>query len=205
MTTFRLSKIVALLIIFIANLFAVNCSIVEDRKWYAEKIASKETGIFENSRIHVLRLSPGEDLLESLWRYGRVIDLRAATVVSCVGSLTQTNIRYANQETSTSLQGHFEIVSLVGNIDWQKMLNPETGNMINNSEEGYGHIHISVSDEQGVTIGGHLENSGNIIYTTAEITIVEIVDGLFVRTIDEVSKGGSGYKELKVLNSLSEL
>ena len=65
----------------------------------------------------MLRLQPGEDLLESLWKYARVTKTKAITVVSIVGSLTQTNIRYANVDYGTQLSGHFEIVSLVGNID----------------------------------------------------------------------------------------
>ena len=92
-----------------------------DREWYEAKIASHETGIFDRSRVHVLRLMPGEDQLESLWRYARVTNIKAMSVVSIVGSLTTTNIRYANVDYATSLTGHFEIVSLVGNIDCQPL------------------------------------------------------------------------------------
>ena len=57
-------------------------------------------------------------------------------------------------------------------------------------------MHISVSDENGVTVGGHLL-PGNIIYTTAEITMVEMRDALFKRELDD-GPSGSGYYELKV-------
>ena len=160
----------------------------EDLLWYAKKQATNETGIFSSSRVHVLRLGPGEDLLESLWRYARVTKIAAASVVSVVGSLTTTNIRYANQEDGTSLSGHFEIVSVVGNLDFQK-----------SESEGSGHVHMAFSNEQGVTIGGHVL-SGNIIYTTAEITILEIVNGLFDRVLDD-APGGSGYYELEVFHT----
>ncbi|KAJ1401376.1 hypothetical protein B484DRAFT_315750, partial [Ochromonadaceae sp. CCMP2298] len=123
-------------------------------------------------QMHVLRLDPGEDLLDSLWRYARVTGIRAASVVSVVGSLQRTNLRYANQEEGRSLTGHFEIVSVTGNIDMQS----------ENDGDGSGHIHMAVSDESGVTIGGHVL-SGNIIYTTAEITLVEM-GGLFDRVLD---------------------
>jgi predicted DNA-binding protein with PD1-like motif len=130
---------------------------------------------------------PGEDLLESLWRYARITKIRAMSVVSIVGSLTTTNIRYANVDYATSLSGHFEIVSLVGNIDFQPL---------NDEGKGYGHVHISVSDEAGVTVGGHLL-PGNFVYTTAEITMLELTDGFFKRILDD-GPGGSGYNELKV-------
>ena len=81
-------------------------------------MATNETGVFDHSRVHVLRLQPGEDLLESLWRYARVTKIRAMSIVSIAGSLTTTNIRYANMSDGTSLTGHFEIVSLAGNLDF---------------------------------------------------------------------------------------
>lgn len=164
----------------------------EDWNWYQKKIKSHETGMFTFPKIHVLRLQPNEDLLESIWSYARVTKMTAASILSGVGSLIQTNIRYANQEESTSLIGHYEIVSLIGNIDYQKIHNPDYS--------GSGHIHISVSNENGETIGGHLM-SGNLVYTTVELTMLEIQDAIFDRVIDELEEGGSGYYELKVFNN----
>lgn len=148
-------------------------------------------GTFNRTQFHVLRLQPGEDLLDSLFKFARVKNITAASIVSTVGSLTKTNIRYANDEEGTSLEGHFEIVSLVGNIDYQNGLRS-----VREDRTGSGHVHISCSDENGITIGGHLL-PGNIIYTTAEITLVELLDGLFVREPD-LGPNGSGYYELKV-------
>ena len=91
--------------------------------------------------------------------------VHAMSLISVVGSLVQTNIRYANQEGGTVLKGHFEIVSLVGTIDFQ--------NTTMENYSGSGHIHIACANEQGVTIGGHAL-SGNLVYTTAEITMLEI-------------------------------
>lgn len=158
-----------------------------DKAWYERKVANHESGIFSPGNVHVLRLAPNEDLIESLWRYARVAKIKAGTIVSTVGSLQKTNIRFANNSDGTESSGSFEIVSLVGNIDFQKDLT--------NSGE-FGHIHISVSDELGATIGGHLL-SGNIIYTTAEITLIEIPNAIFDRELDD-GPNGSGYKELKV-------
>jgi predicted DNA-binding protein with PD1-like motif len=166
-----------------------------DELWYEEKLMKHETGIFTSPRIHVLRLSPGEYLLESIWKYARVNNIKAASILTTVGSLTTANIRFANDDFGTALTGHFEIVSLVGNIDLQPSLPPVDG-------KGSGHVHISISDERGATFGGHLL-SGSVVYTTAEVTFVEISDAVFKRVLDD-GPSGSGYNELKVFPVKSE-
>lgn len=102
--------------------------------------------------------------------------LSAAGVVTCVGSLTEVTIRYANREEATKLTGHFEIVSLVGTL-----------------EPGGGHLHISVSDGEGQTLSGHLL-PGSAVYTTAEIVLVALDDLRFTRKPDPVTT----YEELSV-------
>lgn len=165
-----------------------NSDAQADVAWLRAKEAKHEAATFTSSRIHVLRLSPQEDLLDSLWRYSRAKNISAATIISCVGSVATANIRYADQEAGSSLEGPFEIVSLVGNIDLQRSNSPDYS--------GDGHVHISCSDSTGTTSGGHLL-TGTLIYTTAEITLLEIVDGLFERKLDD-GPTGSGYYELKV-------
>jgi predicted DNA-binding protein with PD1-like motif len=166
-------------------------SAVDDAEWYQQKLNAKEVASYLQPRAHVLRLSPGEDLLESLWKYGRVVNLTAASVVTAVGSLTTMNIRYANNEDGTSLSGYFEIVALVGQIDFQNATKLQESDAI-----GSGHVHIACSDGNGVTIGGHLL-SGNIVYTTVEITLLSYDNAIFTRELDN-AVGGSGYEELKV-------
>ncbi len=55
------------------------------------------------------------------------------------------------------------------------------------------HLHISLADENGVCVGGHLME-GSIIWTTAEITVVESVDQTFGRIFDNTT----GFQELVV-------
>jgi len=162
-----------------------------DLEWYHSKQENHETDSFFISRVHVLRLVPGEDVLQSLFRFARVRAFRAASIVSVVGSLVQVAIRFANQNETSALNGHFEIVSLMGNIDSQFGQNP-----LAKENDGYGHMHLSVSDGSGVTYGGHMM-SGCVVYTTAEITMLEIVNGAYKRVLDD-GPGGSGYYELKV-------
>jgi uncharacterized protein len=125
---------------------------------------------------YAFRLRPNQDLKKELQRFVDEKQISAACVLTCVGSLTSVNIRYANQENYQMLNGHFEIVSLVGIL----------------SKNG-SHIHISVSDSTGRTIGGHLGDDSHI-YTTAEIVLGVMPDYDFVREPDPTF----GYKELVV-------
>lgn len=127
-------------------------------------------------RVHALRLKPGDDLRQQLLGFVEQQHMKAATLVTCVGSLTTTTLRLANQEGPTVYKGHFEIVSLVGTLS------------INGS-----HLHLAVSDSTGRTIGGHLLD-GNIVYTTAEIVVGEMPELDFRRETDATY----GYKELSV-------
>ncbi|MEX2234474.1 MAG: PPC domain-containing DNA-binding protein [Cyclobacteriaceae bacterium] len=128
------------------------------------------------SRIYAIRLRPGEDLKDCLEKFATENRTKAAVIITCVGSLGQYNLRYANQKEACSGKGHFEIVSLVGTLS-----------------ESSAHLHLSISDESGITTGGHLLDK-NIIYTTAEIAIAELTDLIFDRQIDETS----GYRELQI-------
>ena len=107
----------------------------------------------ENIKIHVLRLKPNQDLKQEIEAFVKKENIAAGWIMTCVGSLTKANLRYANQPEGTESNGHFEIMSLVGTVS-------VTGS----------HIHLSISDCLGVTTGGHLLDKNNI-YTTAEIVI----------------------------------
>lgn len=129
------------------------------------------------SRVYVLRLPPGADLKLSLMGFAREHGLRAASVITCVGSLQRAHVRFADREEGTVLGGKYEIVSLVGTF----------------SADAGGHFHLSISDSQGHTVGGHLLD-GNVVYTTAEITLLEATDLEFRREPDSLT----GYRELRI-------
>ncbi len=132
--------------------------------------------VSQNIFVHALRLKPGQDLRKEIELYVKENNIKAGWVATCVGSLTNYNIRFANQQNGNTGSGHFEIVSLTGTVS------------INGS-----HIHISVSDSTGKTIGGHLLQ-GNIIYTTAEIVIQSTHNLIFKREKD----GSTPWEELQI-------
>lgn len=127
-------------------------------------------------RIHTLRLHPGDDVMPLLKKFIADNQIEAGFIMSAVGSLTQYNLRFANQPVGSQAEGHFEVVSLTGLL----------------STEG-NHVHLSVSDSTGRTIGGHLLD-GNLVYTTLELVIGEDPDHVYHRETDPTF----GYKELVV-------
>jgi len=129
-----------------------------------------------NCTAHAFRLKPGQDLKTEIQKLVNEEQIKAGWISTCVGSLTNYKIRFADQPDGSSDSGHFEIVSLTGTVS------------VNGS-----HLHISLSDSTGKTIGGHLME-GCTIYTTAEIVILSSNDLIFKREKD----GTTPWEELQV-------
>ncbi|HTH56527.1 MAG TPA: PPC domain-containing DNA-binding protein [Cyclobacteriaceae bacterium] len=127
--------------------------------------------------FHVFRLKTKTDLRRSVVEFAKEKNLKAGCIVSCVGSLEQFHIRFANQEAGRLQKGFFEIVSLTGTFS-----------------ETSCHLHIAVADSQGQVFGGHLLDD-NFVYTTAEIAVAELKDVDFHREIDPTF----GYRELVIV------
>ena len=125
---------------------------------------------------YAIRLQPGQDLRREIERFAQQENLQAGFIATCVGSLDRTALRLANQKDVTTFPGHMEIVSLVGTL----------------SPDGV-HLHLSVADETGTMIGGHLVQ-GSRVYTTAELVIGEARELQFRRVIDPHTT----YRELTV-------
>ena len=125
---------------------------------------------------YTFRLRSGQDLFDSIQALVQKSQVEAGCILSGVGSLTHAVFRLANRDAFSEFDGFFEIVSLTGTLSI------------------YGsHLHISVADEEGKTIGGHL-GSGCRIYTTAEIVIAIFDEVSYKREFAE----DSGYEELVV-------
>lgn len=128
-------------------------------------------------KTYTFRLKPGQDLLNSITDFVHAHDIQAGCILSSVGSLTQVVMRLANHESHSTYQGYFEIVSMTGTV----------------AVSG-AHLHLAISDGNGVTLGGHLV-PGCQIYTTAEIVLASFEDVVYSR---EMLKNDSGYEELVV-------
>jgi predicted DNA-binding protein with PD1-like motif len=121
------------------------------------------------ARLWVLRLHPGDDLVDSIKKFASQHSIEAGSIVTCVGSLDRARLRYANQNNYEDLDSkgqHFEIVSFVGTFSTTSH-----------------HLHLAVANEKGAVFGGHA-SSGNRVYTTAEIVIADGLSWTFQRERD---------------------
>ena len=124
-----------------------------------------------------VRLPPGAHLRPALAELARAHQLRAAWIATCVGSLTDVHLRYADRAEGVRLGGPFEIVGLVGTF----------------SVAG-AHLHLAVADGEGRVVGGHVLETGNRIYTTAEVVIGYSDEEAYTRVVD----AATGYRELVI-------
>ena len=130
-------------------------------------------------KVHVLRLTPGDDLraaLETAFAaLARTHGIAAACIVSAVGSLSQAILRYADRSGGSEINGPLELLMLSGTL----------------SADG-AHLHASVADAQGTVKGGHLM-PGCIVRTTCEVVIALLPGWEFRRELDVAT----GSRELQ--------
>ncbi|RVE56094.1 hypothetical protein OJAV_G00232730 [Oryzias javanicus] len=137
-------------------------------------------GAGSNLQVYAVRLRPGQEILGSLQAFVEERRLQAPFIMTCVGSVTKATLRLANASATNTnevihLSGRYEIVSLVGTLNRDA------------------HLHVSLSDAEGRTIGGHV--LGDLeVFTTAEVVLGEAVDLLFIREMDDQT----GFPELVV-------
>jgi len=125
---------------------------------------------------YTFRLKSGQDLFEVVQEFVDGKNIGAGCVVSADGSLRRAVLRFANRDSHTGMEGFFEIISITGTI----------------SAHG-SPLHLSISDQDGKTIGGHME-SGCKINTTAEVVLLAFENEIYKREFAE----DSGYDELAV-------
>ncbi|WGV98341.1 DNA-binding protein [Vibrio sp. YMD68] len=125
-----------------------------------------------------VRLTQGTDLKHAVKQLITQHNIQAGSIASCVGCLSSIHLRLAGATETLQMTAPFEIVSLMGT------LTPD-----------HQHIHISVSDNTGQVLGGHLLD-GNIIDTTAELIIHHYPNLSFTREED----ANTGFTELVVHN-----
>jgi predicted DNA-binding protein with PD1-like motif len=157
---------------------------------------------------HTFRIPPNEPLMPSLKAAAASClssssessECRCAFILTAVGSLSSASLRLANHESSRSASSssdegpttgtntsrndvvhfkeqRFEIVSLVGTFA------PHDNNKC--------HVHISISDKDGKTFGGHLLDG--TIFTTLELVMGTAQDVEYVREMDTQT----GFLELR--------
>jgi predicted DNA-binding protein with PD1-like motif len=131
------------------------------------------------TRIHILRIDPGEDVLQVVREFLRETNLRQAVVLGGYGTLAAhrlhwvTHNRIPTDNTFGQGEGGIEILSMNGLV-----------------VEGEPHIHVALSTSQGA-YGGHMEE-GCIAYVVCEVFLAEIEGRDLIRRRVPVTVSGMG-------------
>lgn len=125
---------------------------------------------------HAFRLTRGQDLKKEIISYCKKENIKAGVILSAVGCISHLHIRLAEAKDYIDKEECYEIVSITGTVSDTDV-----------------HIHISASDNEGKTVGGHLKD-GTIVDTTCEVVMYELKDYIFDREPDKET----GYDELAI-------
>jgi predicted DNA-binding protein with PD1-like motif len=113
------------------------------------------------SKIHVLRVDPGEDVLGAVQEFIQKAGVRQAVVLGGYGTLAAYHLHWVTHNripTDNAFErgeGGIEILSMNGLV-----------------VEGQPHIHVTLSTQEGA-FGGHLE-PGCIAYVLCELFLAEV-------------------------------
>lgn len=111
---------------------------------------------------YLVRMDPGEEILEQLERFARQEQIGLASV-QALGAVKEFTVGVFSlaekQYHANSFQGAYEIVSLTGTIDTM-------------NGDFYCHLHMSAGDEQGRVFGGHLNRA--VISVTCEMVVTPL-------------------------------
>lgn len=132
--------------------------------------------IRSHGEFRALRLDPATDLRRALEQLALRPAAPAMAIVTCCGSLSAARLRPAGADGALELAGPLEILALSGTL----------------SRSGV-HLHVAVADAEGATYGGHLLH-GCVIYTTAEVVLLELPGMRFSRERD----AETGWRELAI-------
>lgn len=136
--------------------------------------------------IHILRIDPGEDVLESIQSFLQQADLRQAVVLGGYGTLAAYHLHWVthNRIPTDNLfrrdTGGIEILAMNGLV-----------------VAGQPHIHIALATPDGA-FGGHLE-PGCIAYVVCELFFAKVTGVGLSRQRIAVSIEGMGEGEISRL------
>jgi uncharacterized protein len=131
-----------------------------------------------------MRLAPGDDILPTMIYIAKKCGINQAVIVGGAASLSEAHIRNVRKYPEsfpitddvrifTQLDGPLELLSLSGNISRLE------------NDEPYIHCHaaISVGKPDALAVGGHVL-PGTVVYSTAELSLVEITGCSILRRDD---------------------
>jgi len=138
------------------------------------------------SCIHILRVDPGEDVLDSVQRFLDQTGIRQAVVLGGYGTLAAYHLHWVTHNripTETAFgrgYGGIEILAMNGLV-----------------VDGTPHIHVALSTPDGA-FGGHLEQ-GCIAYVLCEVFLAAVEGTTLSRQRVRVAVEGMGAGEVSRL------
>ena len=128
---------------------------------------------------YLLRLKPNQDIKIELLKYAQERNIKTASIVSAVGSVSAMKVRIADGKTIVGDDQKREVLSL-------------SGTLIN----GKIHAHIGAISTRMDVFGGHLMQ-GCIVHTTMEITLFDLSEDV---QAERIFDSETGYDELNVID-----
>ena len=124
-----------------------------------------------NNKI-LVRIDPNDEIITDITNVANQEKIKLASI-SAIGAVNNFTIGVYNTKEkkyySNNFTGNYEIVSLLGTITTMNNLT-------------YLHLHMSVGDERGIVVGGHLNNA--IVSATCEV-VIDIIDDYMDRIYNE--------------------
>jgi predicted DNA-binding protein with PD1-like motif len=129
-------------------------------------------------KSYTVRLKPGQFFKEEIERLVIEKNIKAGVILAAVGGLENAIFRTSKFDSGEhpikEIEGPLELVSCEGTL----------------SKDGC-HIHVSVSNREGICYGGHLKD-GCKVFVTIELVIGVFDDVTYSRTLDTET----GFNEL---------
>jgi predicted DNA-binding protein with PD1-like motif len=130
-------------------------------------------------KIHIFRVKPGQELLDSITNYCTESGITSAVIIGIIGSLENARLNFLK-----ALPGKYEGVDYRGPLE----IVCAQGSVAVKDDMMVIHIHIQLSTPE-ISCGGHLARA--TVFSTAEVTIGELEYQL-LRQLD----GYTGLNEL---------
>ena len=128
---------------------------------------------------YLLRLKPNQDIKLELLKYAQERNIKTASIVSAVGSVSSMKVRIADGNSIVSDDQNREVLSL-------------SGTLIN----GKIHAHIGAIATRMDVFGGHLME-GCVVHTTMEITLLDLSEEI---RAERIYDSETGFDELNLID-----
>ena len=113
-------------------------------------------------KIHVFRVKPGQELLDSISRYCQDNRISSGVIMGIIGSVENAKLNFLK-----ALPGKYDSVDYSGPLE----IVCAQGSVAVKNDTLIIHIHIQLSG-QDICSGGHL--AGATVFSTAEVTLGEL-------------------------------